>query len=444
MPQNPDRIVDHVELFQQPEYQELFKNKHEQFEGAHSKEEVARVSEWTKGWEYREKNFAREALTVNPAKGCQPVGAIFAAVGFEGTLPFVQGSQGCVAYFRTHLSRHYKEPFSAVSSSMTEDAAVFGGLNNMIEGLQVSNQLYKPKMIAVCTTCMAEVIGDDLSAFINNAKNAGAVPAEMPVPFAHTPSFVGSHITGYDNMMKGILSTLTEGKKKSSSNGKINIIPGFDTYVANNREIKRMLNSMGIEHTILADNSDYLDSPNTGKYDMYPGGTKLEDAADACNAEATIALQAYTTPKTREYIKEKWQQKTKVLRPWGIKGTDEFLMALSEMTGKAIPAELEVERGRLVDAMTDSYAWIHGKKFAIYGDPDLIYGVTSFLLELGAEPVHIVCNNGDETFKAEMEEMLKASQFGQGATVWNGKDLWHMRSLMCLLSCLKNQGKGKG
>jgi nitrogenase molybdenum-iron protein beta chain len=439
MPQNPDRIVDHVELFQQPEYQELFKNKHEQFEGGHSDEEVTRVAEWTKGWEYREKNFAREALTINPAKGCQPVGAIFAAVGFEGTLPFVQGSQGCVAYFRSHLSRHYKEPFSAVSSSMTEDAAVFGGLNNMVEGLQVSNQLYKPKMIAVCTTCMAEVIGDDLSAFINNAKNAGAVPENMPVPFAHTPSFVGSHITGYDNMVKGILTTLTEGKKKTTTNGKINIIPGFDTYVGNNREVKRLLDLMGIDHTILADNSDYLDSPNTGKYEMYVGGTKLEDAADACNAEATIALQAYTTPKTREYIQEKWQQKTQVLRPWGIKGTDEFLMALSEMTGKAIPAEIEVERGRLVDAMTDSYAWIHGKKFAIYGDPDLIYGVTSFLLELGAEPVHIVCNNGDGVFKAEIEEMLKASQFGQGATVWNGKDLWHMRSLMCLLSYLKNR-----
>jgi nitrogenase molybdenum-iron protein beta chain len=53
-------------------------------------EEVARVAEWTKGWEYREKNFAREALTVNPAKGCQPLGAIFAAVGFAGTLPFVK------------------------------------------------------------------------------------------------------------------------------------------------------------------------------------------------------------------------------------------------------------------------------------------------------------------------------------------------------------------
>ncbi len=436
MPQNPERIVDHLELFKQEEYTKLFKNKHEQFEGAHPAEEVERVSEWTKGWEYREKNFAREALTVNPAKGCQPVGAMFAALGIEGTLPFVQGSQGCVAYFRTHLSRHYKEPCSAVSSSMTEDAAVFGGLNNMIEGLEVSYKLYKPKMIAVCTTCMAEVIGDDLGAFITNAKGAGAVPEDLPIPFAHTPSFVGSHTTGYDNMMKGILLNLTEGKKKSSSNGKVNIISGFDTYVGNNREVKHMLDLMGVEHTIVSDTSDYFDAPNDGEYQMYPGGTKIEDVADTINAKATVCLQRYTTQKTREYIEKTWKQETKVLRPFGVKGTDEFLMAISEITGKAIPRELEVERGRLVDAMTDSYAWIHGKKFAIYGDPDLIYSVTSFLLEMGAEPVHILCNNGDQEFKAEMEEMLKASPFGQGATVWIQKDLWHFRSLMCWVSSL--------
>jgi nitrogenase molybdenum-iron protein beta chain len=435
MPQNPEKIVDHLELFKQEEYTKLFKNKREQFEGAHPAEEVQRVSEWTKGWEYREKNFAREALTVNPAKGCQPVGAMFAALGIEGTLPFVQGSQGCVAYFRTHLSRHYKEPCSAVSSSMTEDAAVFGGLNNMIEGLEVSYKLYKPKMIAVCTTCMAEVIGDDLGSFIGNAKNAGAIPQNFPVPFAHTPSFVGSHITGYDNMMRSILGHFTtEENKKKKSNGKINIIPGFDTYVGNNREIKRMLNSMHVDYTILSDSSDYFDSPNTGEYEMYPGGTKLDDAADACNAEATISLQAYTTPKTRAFIEETWKQESRVARPWGIKGTDEFLMAVSEITGHPISKELEIERGRLVDAMTDSYAWVHGKKFAIYGDPDLIYGVTSFLLEMGAEPVHILCNNGDEVFKAEMEELLNASPFGKGGTVWNQKDLWHFRSLTCSLS----------
>jgi nitrogenase molybdenum-iron protein beta chain len=112
---------------------------------------------------------------------------------------------------------------------MTEDAAVFGGLSNMIEGLGNAYALYKPKMIAVSTTCMAEVIGDDLNAFIKNAKEQGAIPEDLPVPFAHTPSFVGSHLTGYDNILKGILQALSEARPKGSPNGKVNIIPGFDT-----------------------------------------------------------------------------------------------------------------------------------------------------------------------------------------------------------------------
>jgi nitrogenase molybdenum-iron protein beta chain len=427
MSQNVEKINDHARLFHQPEYQELFARKRE-FENCHSPEEVQRVAEWTKSWDYREKNFAREALTVNPAKACQPLGAIFAAVGFEGTLPFVHGSQGCVAYFRTHLTRHFKEPFSAVSSSMTEDAAVFGGLKNMIEGLANAYALYKPTMIALCTTCMAEVIGDDLGAFITTAKNEGAIPKEFPVPYAHTPSFVGSHITGYDNMLKGILTEL--GGEKTAKNGKWNFIPGFDTYITNNRELARILNLMDIPHTILADNSDSFDSPNEGEFVMYNGKTTLAEARDAVNAEGTISLQAYSTEKTRAFIQTDWGQPVHVLRPFGIRGTDAFLMKLSELTGKPIPRQLEIERGRAVDAMTDSQAWLHGKRFAIYGDPDLVLSVLSFTLEMGMEPVHIVVTNSNEAFEAEAKALLASYPNGSEGTVWGGKDLWHLRSLM--------------
>ena len=313
---------------------------------------------------------------------------------------------------------------------MTEDAAVFGGLNNMKEGLATSFNLYKPKMIALCTTCMAEVIGDDLQAFIRTSKDEGFIPQELPVPYAHTPSFVGSHITGYDNMMKGILSNLTAGKKKETTNGKINFIPGFETYIGNLREVKRIAEAMGVNYTLLADNSDYLDSPNDGEYRMYNGGTTLEDGADSINAEATISFQAYSTTKTREYIESDWKQKTYVARPVGIRGTDEFLMKLSALTGKPIPKELEEERGRAVDALTDSQAWLHGKKIAMYGDPDLVIGLTQFLLELGAEPVHIVVTNSNDVFENELRALLDSSPFGAGATIWGGKDLWHLRSLL--------------
>lgn len=429
MPQDIDAIKDHARLFHEPEYQELFAAKKE-FEGGHPQELITETAEWTKGWEYREKNFAREALTVNPAKACQPLGAILAAVGFEQTLPFVHGSQGCVAYFRSHFTRHFKEPFSAVSSSMTEDAAVFGGLQNMIDGLANAYNLYKPKMIAICTTCMAEVIGDDLQAFSKTSKEKGSIPEDFPVPFAHTPSFVGSHITGYDNMLKGILTNLTEGKKTETTNGKINFIPGFETYIGNLREVKRLAEVMGINYTLLADNSDYLDSPNNGTYNMYPGGTPLEVAADSINGEATIAFQSYSTTKTREYIEKEWKQPTSVSRPVGIRGTDEFLIKLSALTGQPIPKELEDERGRAVDALTDSQAWLHGKRIALYGDPDLVIGLTQFLLEVGAEPIHILVSNSNPIFEAELRTLLDSSPFGANATIWGGKDLWHMRSLL--------------
>ena len=77
----------------------------------------------------------REALRINPAKTCQPIGAMYAALGIHGCMPHSHGSQGCCAYHRSHLTRHFKEPVVATSSSFTEGASVFGGLANMTQAL---------------------------------------------------------------------------------------------------------------------------------------------------------------------------------------------------------------------------------------------------------------------------------------------------------------------
>ncbi|ARN81049.1 nitrogenase molybdenum-iron protein subunit beta [Methylocystis bryophila] len=437
MPQNAENVLDHFDLFRGPEYQQMLANKKKMFENPRDPAEVERIREWAKTPEYKEKNFAREALVVNPAKACQPLGAVFAAIGFEETIPFVHGSQGCVAYYRSHLSRHFKEPTSCVSSSMTEDAAVFGGLNNMIDGLANTYNMYKPKMIAVSTTCMAEVIGDDLNAFIKTSKEKGSVPGEYDVPFAHTPAFVGSHVTGYDNALKGVLEHFWDGKAgtvdklERKPNEKINFIGGFDGYtVGNTREIKRIFSLMGVEATILADNSEVLDTPTDGEFRMYSGGTTLEETAAALNAKGTISMQEYCTEKTLPLIQAHGQEVAAFNHPIGVAATDKFLLEVSRMTGKPIPAELEKERGRLVDAMADSSAHIHGKKFAIYGDPDLCLGLAGFLLELGAEPTHVLATNGNKAWAQKVQALFDSSPFGKDCQVYAGKDLWHMRSLL--------------
>lgn len=426
-------VKDHNTLFRKEEYRELNERK-KGFEKGASDELVEQTRQYTCSEEYKEKNFAREALTINPAKACQPLGAILAASGFDGCLPYVHGSQGCTAYFRAHFNRHFKEPFSAVSDSMTEDAAVFGGQKNMIAGLNNAYIVYKPKMIAVSTTCMAEVIGDDLNAFIKNARKAGSVPEDFPVPFAHTPSFAGSHLTGYDNMMRGIIFCFTLGLPKSGAdNGKINIIPGFDGYsVGNIREIKRILDMMGAEYIVLGDNSEILDTPMDGDFSMYAGGTTIDQVKEARNSKATIALLGDSAAKaTKETVLNDWGQVFEGgIVPLGMSGTDRFLMKVSELTGKAIPSELEKERGRALDAIADSNFYFHGKKFAIFGDPSYTEALVDFYMELGAEPVHIVSTPASKKWGRDLTKKLQTNNFGKRATVHHGADLWHLRSLM--------------
>jgi len=434
MSQSVDNIKPSYPLFRDEDYKENLAKKKELYEEAHSVEKIDEVFEWTTTEEYKELNFKREALTVNPAKACQPLGAVLCALGFEKTLPYVHGSQGCTAYFRTYFNRHFKEPIACVSDSMTEDAAVFGGQKNMHAGLENAKALYKPDMIAVSTTCMAEVIGDDLNAFIGNAKKDGRVPDEFPTPFAHTPSFVGSHVTGWDNMFEGIIKyfTLNEMENKEvGSSGKLNIVPGFETYLGNFRVMKRMLGEMGIDYTMLSDPEEVLDTPADGEFRMFAGGTTQAEVKEAPNAKDTIFLQPWQSVKSMKFTKGTWKHATPNINiPMGLQWTDEFLMKMSEITGQPIPVSLEKERGRLVDMITDSHTWLHGKKFALWGDPDFVMGMVNFLLELGAEPTHILCNNGSKKWKKNLQKVLDASPFGTDCEIHVGKDLWHMRSLV--------------
>ncbi|HET9552347.1 MAG TPA: nitrogenase molybdenum-iron protein subunit beta [Anaeromyxobacteraceae bacterium] len=395
-------------------------------------EEEARVAAWINTPEYREKNFARQALVVNPAHACQPLGAELAAHGFEGTLPFVHGSQGCASYYRSTLNRHFREPAPAVSDAMTEDGAVFGGQNNLHEGLENAVALYKPKMIAIFTSCMPEIIGDDLTAFIKNARAKGSVPKDLPTPFANTPSFNGSHTTGYDAMLLAILQTLTEGKKvEGRCTGKLNLIPGFDANTGNYREYKRILEAFGVPATVLADISDSFDSVNDGTYRAYPGGTPLAEAADAVNGKATITVGPFSTAKTFAWVKDHFAGKHAALpMPMGIAKTDAFLMKIAELFGRPVPESLKAERGRAVDAMTDAQQYLHGKRFAVYGDADQLAGYVSFLLEMGAVPHHVLCSKGSKKLEKELQALLDASPFGKGCTVYMNRDLWHLRSLL--------------
>ena len=132
---------------------------------------------------------------------------------------------------------------------------------------------------------------------------------DFNVPFAHTPAFVGSHTTGYDNVMKGIVEHFWNGKAgtvpklERQPNGKLNFFGGFDGYtVGNMREIKRLFDLMGVEYTILGDNSDVWDTPSDGEFRMYDGGTTLEIARADCRDHGCRARLACPVGAAHRYL----------------------------------------------------------------------------------------------------------------------------------------------
>ena len=348
----------------------------------------------------------RQALRINPAKTCQPIGAMYAALGIHGCMPHSHGSQGCCAYHRSHLTRHYKEPVIATTSSFTEGASVFGGLANMTQALTNIFAVYNPEIVAVHTTCLSEVIGDDIPMMIKKAQDEGIIPPGKTVIHANTPSFVGSHITGFANMTTAMVRYFATRSTRTLT--QLNLIPGF-VDPADMRELKRIGKEMGVKMVMFPDTSDVLDLPQTGVYHMYPkGGTTSAALKSTGDSLATLALGHFAAHPAAIELDEKCNVPCAFLEtPIGLTQTDRLIHALRNYAGVDVPPSIDYERGRLLDVMSDMHQYFHGKRVAVAGDPDNVISLIQFLVELDMKPVYVITGSPGNHFETRVQELLK-------------------------------------
>ncbi len=347
----------------------------------------------------------RKALTINPAKTCQPVGAMYAALGVHACLPHSHGSQGCCSYHRSALTRHYKEPVMASTSSFTEGSSVFGGQSNLIQSITNVFTIYEPDIMAVHSTCLSETIGDDLLQITGKAEADGIIPEGKFVVQASTPSYVGSHVTGFANMMTAFVKKFamkTDEKKRQ-----INIMPGW-VEPSDMREMKRILKIMKVPFVMLPDTSDVLDTPMTGEFKMYPkGGTTIPEMVSMGDSMATVGLGEWASKDACIQLENQCKVPFSVVRiPIGVKATDTFIQAVAHAAKVSIPQEIDDERGRLVDAVIDMQQYFNGKRVALFGDPDQLIPLTDFLVDLGMKPTAIVSGTPGKIFMTRMGDIL--------------------------------------
>lgn len=318
---------------------------------------------------------------VNSCRVCAPLGAVLAFRGVAGCVPLVHGSQGCATYIRRYLISHYRDPVDVASTSFDEGATVFGGRSNLREAVANLAVAYRPRAIGVCTTCLAETIGEDTLAILAELARDPALP---PTVFCATPSYAGCQHQGYHAAVAALLRRFARPGPPSPA---VAVLPG-PASPADLRWLRRLGEQLGLPLLLVPDHSDPLDGPVLARYQPIPdGGISLEDLADCGRARLALQLGETLDPGPAAALAELGVPVQRIGWPIGVRATDALLDALCRLDGISVPAALAAERGRLIDAYVDAHKYVAGRRVALVGDPDLVAALAGWCREVGMEPV---------------------------------------------------------
>jgi nitrogenase molybdenum-iron protein NifN len=342
--------------------------------------------------------------TTNACKLCTPLGATLAFKGVEGAIPFLHGSQGCATYMRRYIISHFREPMDIASSALGEKNAIYGGGPNLKKGLLNAMQKYGAKVIGVATTCLTETIGDDVARILAEFRQEFHDLPLAELVHVSTPSYSGTHMDGFHGAVQAMADQLCVEAKPANS--RVNLLPGMVS-PADIRHLREICRGFGVEPILLPDYSETLDGPALLDYENIPsGGTPLADIRAMSGARASIELGRAISTQDTAGTSLHSRFGVPLFRlglPIGIRETDAFFAALKAVTGLETPRDLALERGRYVDSLVDGHKYVSGLKAVVYGEEDLCIGMTSFLAEIGVQPVLVATGAKNRDLAAHIQ-----------------------------------------
>ncbi|MDR2199397.1 MAG: radical SAM protein [Deltaproteobacteria bacterium] len=349
-----------------------------------------------------------ESFTENPCKMCLPLGVVTAVYGIEKGMNILHGSQGCSTYIRRHMATHYNEPVDIASSSLTEEGTVFGGEDNLRKGLDNLIKLYRPELVAVSTTCLAETIGEDVPAMISRYRQERP-GLETEIVSVSSPGYGGTQFEGYFRALQAVLRGLEPDERPNSY---INVIPPPSS-PADVGALRELLEDSGLPFILFPDISENLDGVYNPVYHRLPSaGTPVRLIKQAAGARATLELSLFAPENDSPGLYLERAHKVPLLRlppPAGLRGMDALVRALKDL-GASFPPKHRKARGRLLDAMCDAHKHFALARLGAAGDPDFVYSLSALAAENGVPLVMAAtgsnCPDFSKIIKPEQEKSL--------------------------------------
>jgi len=335
-----------------------------------------------------------KALSVNPLKVSQPVGASLAFLGINRSIPMMHGSQGCTAFGKVFFVRHFREPVPLQTTAMDQVSTVLSADDNVVQGLKTIAEKSRPALIGLPTTGLSETQGTDIRRLVRDFREQYPEFNDIPVVPVNTPDFTGCLESGYALAVKAVIEYLVpEGTRLAGKRKKqVNVLAGSLLTPGDLEHIKELIEAFGLRPLVLPDISESLDGHLT-ELEFSPltvGGTPVSEIPTLGESAATLVIGPSLYPAA-DLLKER------TLVPdyrfdslMGLAAVDAFVAALAEISGKPVPERIERQRNQLQDAMVDTHFMLGFARVAIAADPDLLYGLAELVAGMGCEVVAAV------------------------------------------------------
>lgn len=319
-------------------------------------------------------------VLINPLKHSMSIGAAIAFQGIDRASVVMHGAQGCNFLGKVLLTAHFKDPVSLNGTKLFVEDVVMGGADRLRDTLRETESKERPDLIAVVTSGLAEVRGEDI---VLEIREAGI---STPVVHVPTPDYSGGLEEGYVAAVLGLLGLIEPVADEQSfehASRKIILLPGSSLTPGDVNELQLICEDFGLNPVCIPDTS-CLDGSRAGHSPISVGGVAVSELKGCADASFAIAAGASMAPAA-ERLLERHRIPFEVFACLSnLNESDRLFTLLERISGRPTPSRYERQRRVLRDGMRDMAVRFGRKRVMLAMDAERALQFAALLRPMGA------------------------------------------------------------
>jgi nitrogenase molybdenum-iron protein alpha/beta subunit len=269
---------------------------------------------------------------------------------------------------------------------MKEITTIMGSDGLLEQSIEETRKKFKPSIIAVISTALSEVRGEDIEATVREMRKT----SDIPLYKIEAPDYKTAFAEGYGRAILGLLQTLAVGGEVEK--GRVNVFCGAHLTAADADEIRSIFCLFGFSPVLLPDMGAGMDG-SKDKFSNIPlDGTSLKDVELAGRAERSFVF-GHCLVESAEFLQKSFSVPFHEFSSLtGLDAVDQLVLCLLQLRPEMadqLPQSFTRNRGRLKDALVDTHLLLKDKRVLLAMEAEHALSLSRLILETGAS-VHAI------------------------------------------------------